>query len=164
VQAHECIFEDEVLAMALQSRWPDRVPAELREHVAGCILCRDLAEAASSISESREDLAASATLPDAGRIWWMTQLRARRQAIQTAGRPITAIQVAALGCAAGLAGACFGATSAWFQSALHWTSMELSTSGVRALVMEHGAVAGGIAALVVLLPAVVYVAIDRDRQ
>jgi hypothetical protein len=169
----ECAFEDEVLAAALQSRWPERVPAELRKHVEACAICRDLAEVAGAVNAAREEMNAAIVVPDAGRIWWMTQLRVRREAIRTAGRPITAVHVVALGCAAGLAGACFGASSAWFQSALRWVSaFSLSTlwnsvggtlvPSARTLVIEHGAMAGMIAMLLLVLPAAVYLAIGRD--
>jgi predicted anti-sigma-YlaC factor YlaD len=154
INVPECVFEEEILAAALQSRWPDRIPAELRQHAAACSLCRDLAEAASAISELRES---EVSVPDAGRIWWMAQMRARRDAIKTAGRPITAIQVAALGCAAGLAGACFGATSEWFQAMLRW-----GTPSLWATIAEHAALALAVLGILIVLPAVLYFVLERD--
>ena len=161
---HECQFEEEVLAAAMQSRWPDRISAELRNHIEGCGDCRKLAEVAGAITELNAEDRSAVKLPDAGRIWWMTQMRMRREAIKTAGRPITAVHVAALGCAAGLAGACFGATSEWFQTALHWIGTAWNTSSValEGVVVQHGALALAIAAFVVLLPAAIYLAIGRD--
>src|ERR1700722_17820032 len=107
----ECEFEADVLAAALQSRWPERVDAQLRAHVAGCAVCADVAAIAVAVDAAREELSASAVVPDSGRVWWLAQLRARREAVETAGRPITAVQVIAVACAFGLLGACFGATS-----------------------------------------------------
>ena len=42
----ECEFEADVLAAVLQSRWPDRAEAPLREHAALCPICRDVARVA----------------------------------------------------------------------------------------------------------------------
>src|SRR5580692_10733831 len=89
----DCELESEVLAAALQSRWPDRVDAQLRAHAATCSICAETALVAAAIDESREELRAAALLPDAGQVWWRAQLRARREAIQSAGRPITLVQV-----------------------------------------------------------------------
>ena len=41
---------------------------------------------------------AAAVLPDSGRVWWKAQMRARREAVEAVGRPITAIQVVAFTC------------------------------------------------------------------
>ena len=159
----ECLFEEEVLAAAMQSRWPDRVDAELRAHVASCAICRDLAEVAGAITDAKDEMRAAAQVPDSGRVWWTAQLRARREAVQAASRPITAAHVIAFACAAGLAGACFGATSAWFQSALRWIASSVSFApSVTTLVVRHGALVAGVAVLLFLLPAAVYLALGRD--
>lgn len=42
----ECEFEADVLAAALQSRWPERVDTELRAHVSTCDICSDVATVA----------------------------------------------------------------------------------------------------------------------
>jgi len=165
----DCEFESEVLAAALQSRWPERVDARLRAHVSTCAICADVATVAVAIDEAREDLRASVVVPAAGRVWWLARLRARREAAAAAGRPITAAQVIALACAVGLLGACFGATSAWFQSALRWVASSLAAFDVRAslasagaLLAEHAALAAGMAAMLLLAPAAVYLVIRRD--
>lgn len=159
----ECAFEEEVLAAAMQSRWPDRVDAELRAHVASCAICRDLAEVAGAISDAKDEMRAAVSVPDSGRVWWMAQLRARREAVRAASRPITAAHVIGFACAAGLVGACFGATSAWFQSALRWIASNSSlVPSATALVAEHGALAATMAVLLVVVPAAVYLAMGRD--
>lgn len=153
----ECEFESEVLAAAVQSRWPDRVSPELREHAAGCPLCADVAAIAGAIDNARADSRAQASLPDAGRVWWLAQLRARREAAEAAGRPITAVQVVAFGCVAVLLGACIGATSTWFQQALR----ELPGIAIR-VATEHGVLLLMAAALLLVVPAAVYVAVSKD--
>ncbi len=150
----DCEFEPEVLAAAVQGRWPDRVDAQLREHAASCAICAETALVAAAIDDSREDLRASAALPDAGRVWWLAQMRARREAIAAAGRPITLVQMIAFACATGLLGACIGATSPWFQSALRW----IQSQPIMGLVTGHVLIAAGMAAAIVLIPAAAYFA------
>ena len=165
----ECEFEAEVLSAALQSRWPDRVESELREHVASCAICSDVMAVAVALDEAREDTHACAVVPDSGRMWWQAQLRARREAAETAGRPITAAQVIALAFAVGLLGACFGATSKWFQASLGWFGSSIAglripalLPSVFSLLAEHGALVLGMAAVVLLVPAAVYFTMLRD--
>src|SRR5690348_15497840 len=106
----ECRFESDVLEAVLQSRWPGRVESELREHVKTCGICADVAAVAGAINSIQEETANTAALhasiPESGAVWWKAQMRARREDAQTAGRPITAMQVAAFACAVGLFGAC----------------------------------------------------------
>ena len=112
---------------------------------------------------------ASATPPDSGHVWRVAQLRARREAVKTAGRPITAIQVMATGCAFGLLGACFGATSAWFQAVVGSITARLASfefkgalSSATALFMEHDGLVVAIVALLLLIPGAFYLALQRD--
>ena len=78
MQAVDCELEADVLAAVVQLRWPERVSAELRGHVAGCTVCSDVAAVAGVIDNAREELREFATVPDSGRVWWLAQLRARR--------------------------------------------------------------------------------------
>ncbi len=165
----ECQFEAEVLAAVVQSRWPERVDDRLRAHVASCAICSDVAAVASAMDVAVEEMRASADLPDASRVWWRAQLRARREAVEAAGRPITAVQLIAFACAVGLLGACFGATSSWFQLALKritsnaagfdWSAFLTAAS---TLFAEHGVIVIGLVAIVFLVPTAVYVALGRD--
>lgn len=165
----DCELQSEVLAAVLQNRWPEQVDAGLRMHVAGCGICADVVAIAGAIDGAREEIRARVVVPDSGRVWRLAQMRARREAAQAAGRPITAAQVLALACAMGLLGACFGATSAWFQSALRRTASSLA--GVKCqvllpftagLVAEHGALLLGMAAILLVVPAAVYLTMLRE--
>jgi hypothetical protein len=164
--AIECDFEAEVLAAVVQSRWQEPSAAALRDHAASCSICSDTASVASAIGSSQATLSTPAALPDAGRVWWLAQLRARRESAQIAARPITVAQVVAGACAAGLAGATFGATSGWFQallkSAAQWIAGSLPSAAT--LVSDHGIlslVAMGLLLLLVLIPAACW-AIARE--
>ena len=159
----ECEFESEVLAAALQSRWPDAwtPPARAR---------RSPARSAPMSRPSRAPLTKPARkcgqpvpgVPDSGRVWWLAQLRARREAAKAAGRPITAAQVIALACAVGLLGACFGATSLWFQSALRRIQSTLAGFSAPAFVAEHGFIVLAMAFVVLLIPGAVYLALGKE--
>lgn len=157
----ECKFESEVLSAVLEARWPERVEPELRAHVDTCAICTEVAAVGTALEAERETLRSEAVLPDGGLLWWRAQLRARREAAKVAGRPITAAQVLALASAAGLAGACFGATSAWFQEALGQIAADLHALPVQQLLAEHG-VAAAAGAVLLLVPAAVVLAILRD--
>jgi hypothetical protein len=162
----ECEFEAEVLAAAVQSRWPDRVDAALRAHVMTCEICSDVVAVAGAIDGARDEMRPSIVVPDSGRVWWLAQLRARREAARIAGRPITAAQVIAFGCSVALLGACFGATSLWFQAALKELAASIAAIDVKALVallVEHGALAAGMIAVLLLVPAAVYLAGVRTK-
>jgi len=158
----ECEFEAEVLAAACQSRWPERVEDGLRAHVAGCEICSDVAAVAMAFEGAREATAVCAAVPDAGRVWRLAQIRARREAVKEAGRPITAAQVIAFACAMGLLGACFGATSEWFQALLRRVDLAGAVTAGMRVIVEHGAFLGGLAAVVLLVPTAVYVALGRE--
>jgi hypothetical protein len=92
-------------------------------------------------------------IPDSGRVWYLAQLRARREAIAAADRPITIVQSMALACATGLLGACFGATSGWFQFAL---------SRMSSLIAAHALLAAGTFSALLAFPAAVYFVIVHD--
>ncbi len=161
----ECEFEAEALAAVRQGRWPGQADADLRTHVAGCGICAEIVAIASAFEESREELVAQAVIPDSGRFWWRAQLRARREAAEAAGRPITAAQAIAFACAAGLLGACFGAVSTWFQSALQWVASSIASidfSALFAAAAEHSILLLAMAVVLLLVPAAVYLAIGKE--
>jgi len=165
----ECPFESDVLLAVVQSRFPQRVDPDLQAHVSSCPLCSDVVAVASAFDGAREATLASAELPDAGRVWRQAQFRARREAIQTAGRPITAVQVIAFAASMSLLGACFGATSAWFQSALAktttaWAAIDKAAwiASCTAIFTEHAALVLAMLAIVLLVPTAVFVALGRD--
>lgn len=141
----ECPFEAEALD-------PD-----LRAHVSECPICSDVVTLAAAFDEARQDTRAAAAIPDSGHAWRAAQLRARREDAAAAMRPITAAQVIALGCAFGVAGACFGATSTWFQSML-----PRMLPALVALAAGHAALIAVMAAITVVVPTLVYLAATAD--
>jgi hypothetical protein len=150
----ECEFEADVLSAV----WSE----DLRVHVESCAICSDVAAISGAIDQAREEMRAAAVIPDSGRVWWLAQMRARREATKAAGRPITAVQVMALACAVGLLGACFGATSLWFQSALSRIQSTLANFSAAAFVEEHGLIVLAMAAVLLLVPGAVYLALGKE--
>ncbi len=165
MKQYECEFEGDVLLAVRQGRYPEGLDEPLRAHAAGCVVCRDMAAAALAFEGAREDALAEVALPDAGRVWRQAHMRARREAVEAAGRPITAAQVIAFGAAMGLLGACFGATSLWFQAGVRYVAAVDKGAWLAfatAFLAEHGALVLGTAAAVVVLPTAVFVALGRD--
>jgi hypothetical protein len=165
----ECPFEDEALAAVEQCRWPERVDAALREHIAVCPVCGDVIRVAQAFDGRVLEDRAAAAVPDAGRVWWMAQLRARFEDTQAAGRPITAVQVIAFTCSLALLGACFGATSGWFQAVLGRAGAYAGTIDWRALVSaaaqllsQHTLLAAIGAAILLIVPTALVLAFSRD--
>lgn len=165
----ECEFEADVLAAALQSHWPEQTDASLRAHVAACPVCSAVVAIAGSMEEAREEMRTQTRIPESGRVWWLAQLRAQREAAKAAGRPITAAQVIAFACAAGLLGACFGATSTWFQSVL--AKLSATAAGLRiaellppaaAMITGYGFWLLAVGAVLLLIPTAIYLAFLRD--
>jgi hypothetical protein len=158
---HECEREVEAVVAARQGRFGE----ELRAHVMGCEVCSTAVAVSQAFEDAREETLAGVELPEAGRVWRQAQLRARQEAVRSAGRPITAAQVVAFGAAMVLLGACFGATSQWFQAGLRRlgsvdkAAWLVWATGVMA---EHGALILGTLAVVVLLPTAVFVALGRE--
>ena len=124
MNAVDCELESEVLAAALHSRWPEH----LREHVARCAICSDVAAIALAMDDAREEMRAGTVVPDSGRVWWLAQLRARREAAEAAARPIEAAQVIAFACTVGLLAACFGATLKWVPLLAQHSALVLGTA------------------------------------
>ena len=153
-----CEFEGDVLAAAMESRWPEGVEASLREHGSTCPICSEAAVVACAIREDREDIRASASIPESGRVWWLSQVRARREAIAAAERPITIVQMMVFACATGLLGACFGATSEWFQASVK----RFVSNPVATLLGEHVLLGLGMAAVLLLLPAAAYFVLEEE--
>lgn len=151
----ECEFEAEVLADVLQLRWPDAVGAHLREHVLGCPICSEVVAIAAAFDGAKEEV----VLPDSGRVWWMAQIRTRREAAETATRPILAAQIAAFAWALGLLAVCLGTAFTWFVTDVDVKSL---VSSAATLLGQHGAFIIGTAALVFVLPAAAYFAMGKE--
>ena len=102
MKATECVRENEVFEAVVSERWPDHCAEDLKNHVAACPICRDLAEVSQAVQESYSAARRDASVPSAGIVWWRAELRARREAVRTASRPIKIVQAVAGACAVGV--------------------------------------------------------------
>lgn len=87
----------------------------LRNHVAGCAVCADVALVAEYLAPQGELARAEAALPNPGLIWWRAHVLARREAAERATQPIAIAQRVA--CASGIAALLVAVVLQW--SKLH---------------------------------------------
>ena len=121
------------------------------------------------MEDGRRGLDARRVIPDSGRVWWLAQRRARLEAAELANRPMGVARSIALACIIALLGAYFGAVSAWVRAALGRITAGTGDLDIAArlasatrLLAEHGGLALGMAAVFLLVPAAVYLAIGRE--
>ena len=165
----QCQFEQELLDAVAARRWPDRADASLREHVARCSLCSDVAEIAGAFFDDRECARIEAVVPSASAMWWRAQIRAREEAARLAARPLLIVQTVATVVAAIVAIALAPAASGWIRGSLatlggtgFWTmprDVNISWSLSAAAYTTLPLIAVGV--WVVLAPVVVYLALDE---
>jgi predicted anti-sigma-YlaC factor YlaD len=91
-----CSHEPELKALLAAGQWPAAAPEELREHLAQCRSCSDLALLTSSFQAERAAASFSAQLPPPGLLWWRAQLRRRNAALEHINRPLLGAQILAL--------------------------------------------------------------------
>jgi hypothetical protein len=103
VKTPECPREPELLEALAAGRWPDGAVTELGAHAAVCACCSDLLAAALPLLLEQDLAERQAHIPSSAVVWWRAQMRARREAVDAATRPIAVTQGVAVACAAGLA-------------------------------------------------------------
>jgi hypothetical protein len=99
----ECAHE----AAVLEAIVFDRI-ASVRDHLATCASCAELAGVAAALHEDHRAACREARPPSAGAVWWRATIRARAEATRTVSKPITVAQSVAGACAVGLAVALLG--------------------------------------------------------
>ncbi len=125
-----CDREQELLAALRSGNWTP----ELRAHFAACDSCAELAITAEFMQQAAAT--ADQHVTPAGLVWWKAQLRARREAAQTAARPVLiAERAAAIVALLGAVGA-----MAWLSS----DSTLAAIAGIVALVLLTTAAAGAL--------------------
>jgi hypothetical protein len=165
----QCPFEQDLLDALATNRWPDRAEAGLREHVAACAICSDVAEIASAFFEDRECARGEATIPSASGVWWRSQIRAREESARLAARPIAVVQAVATICVAAASIAAAPAASTWVRQviaalgATSWWSFpsDVSLSWVLGAAAYTTLPLLAVGVWIVLAPVVVYLALDE---
>ena len=114
----ECLREQEVMDSVACGRWPERAPADLREHLAHCALCASVLEVALALHEEHDILYLNARVPPPGLVWWRAELRARQEAMRSASRPMTLVQAFGGACAFGVALALLSRAWPWLKNTI----------------------------------------------
>ena len=160
----ECPRESDVLDALASARWPDRVDAELSQHVASCAICQDVLAVASAMQEDHEAAWRDANVPSSGQMWWRAEMRARQDAIRDASRPVTVAQAVAVGLALSLAG-----VAGWYA----WPTVQGFFAGLfpgspsQASVFASPLflpVAVAMIAMIVVAPVALYFVLSDERQ
>lgn len=168
--ALECSREEEVLAALSRGQEPEWMPDGIEEHLAACTSCANLAALVLALRKKQGRLEEDAPVPEPGILWRRLQRRAWNEAAAAAGQPITAVQVLAFAGAAGVAGACFGATSPWFQAMLgktaawFWAGFRAAPAWAGPLPWLWIALAGIVAAAFLLAPVVAYFVLRQEES
>jgi hypothetical protein len=113
----ECVREVEVLEAVTSGNWTD----ELRSHAASCAVCTDVVEVADALHNDYAHALLEAKdvhVPSAGLVWWRSELRARREAMKAAERPITLAHAFGGACAVGVLIAVLAQMSPWLKGLL----------------------------------------------
>ena len=87
----ECKYETDVLDAVASGRWPDRLDEELRRHATTCNICSEVAMVSALYRDEHASAMDEARIPSAGLVWWKSEIRARREAVRVASRPITLV-------------------------------------------------------------------------
>lgn len=135
----ECVREHEIVEAVTSGRWPEACDPELRTHAMSCAICKDVVLVATALHEERDVAVSNAPVTPAGLVWWRAELRARREAVRVAERPMTVVHALA-------AAAVVGVTLALVGGLLP-TLINLP---------ELGLLAGGFATLLVVAPIALY--------
>ena len=77
-----------------------------------------MASVAVALQDDYASASQSVRIPSAGLVWWRTELRARREAVRKAERPITWVQAFGGACATGVLLALLGRILPWFQQSM----------------------------------------------
>ena len=142
----ECKYEADILDAVASGRWPDRADSELRDHAASCSICAEVALVSAIYREDYSAALEHARIPTAGLVWWKSELRARREAVRVASRPITLV--------AGIAGTCAIAVLALILLGL---SKQLDLAAVSAFVLAQPMVLWlALAVILTLTPIALY--------
>lgn len=86
--AIQCSHEARLLEALASGHWPQACESELRDHVAECRECSELALVAASIAADRHEAESAASVPPSGAIWWRIQMRMERESKEAAARTV----------------------------------------------------------------------------
>lgn len=98
----ECTQEERVVAAVLSGAWLAHCDEDLKAHAAQCEICSEVVAVASLLRQDHEHARREVQVPAAGQVWWRAAVRARLEAAQSAGRPVTWMHGITAACTIGL--------------------------------------------------------------
>jgi hypothetical protein len=98
MSAMECEREFEIVEAITCGRWPEGTTDELRAHADRCAVCADVVNVAVALTNDRTTRLQMARVPSAGLVWWRAEMRARRDAVNRATRPLQIVEWTAVLC------------------------------------------------------------------
>ena len=98
MSAVECTREIDVVEAITNGRWPAGATEELQQHAARCPVCTDVVRVALALTQDRSAALEKVQLPSAGLVWWRSEMRARRDAVNKATRPLRIVECVAAVC------------------------------------------------------------------
>src|SRR5262245_65548437 len=156
----ECRREQEVFEAVSNGQWPASADADLRSHVEMCAICKDVVEVAHALIHDNRLASDGVQLPSAGLVWWRSELRARREAMRAAERPLKLVHAFGTACGLGVFAALVMQLSPWTRQMarqMFATIADLSVSETAATLMQqHLPLVLGLGVLLVLAPVAVY--------
>jgi hypothetical protein len=166
----QCAHEHDVVAAVLSRRW-ESASEELKQHAAGCEICRDVVAVASLLAADHDRGRYEARVPAAGQVWWRAAVRARLEAAHAAARPLTWLHGIATACALGLAVTVIGmiwprieGIGSWLMSQTPVVDAGLGdVAALMAAALQRSLpLAFVVAACIVLAPVALYFALSDD--
>ena len=88
-----CAREKELGELLTCGHWPKAASDELRAHVTGCRMCRDLILVTQAFRADRASVSSAPRLESPGVLWWRAQLRRRNAAMARISKPILGAQI-----------------------------------------------------------------------
>jgi hypothetical protein len=157
----ECNHESEILRAVNSGLWAEPANEMLRKHAESCAVCSDLASVALALQDDYASASQNVRIPSAGLIWWRTELRARREAVRKAERPITWVQAFGGACAAGVLLALLGRAMPWFKQSMTELFQSTESPLIDVLTQNHLLLSLTLGVfLLVLAPVAIYFALS----
>ena len=148
MSAMECDREIEIVEAVTCGRWPAGADEELQSHAAACPVCMDVVQVSLTLTQDRSNGLLSARVPSAGLVWWRAEMRARRDAVERATRPMRLVEWTALACVLAAVGVF-----------LYW----IGPAGLAELLWQPSlAFFAGLGLLILLSTVVFYFVLSRD--
>jgi hypothetical protein len=156
----ECRREQEVIEAVLTGQWPGSSDTDLRSHVEMCAICKDVVSVVHALNQDNKLASSGIQLPSAGLVWWRSELRARREAVRAAERPLRLAHAFGAACGLGVFAALVMQLSPWTRQLARqmfagFAQLSVSETAA-ALMQQHLPIVLGLGVLLVLAPVALY--------